>query len=572
MNENEISFLPHWPPLVTVCLLLGAALFAFLRIHPAGAKDLPLPPQPKGNLILGNLSEVITASKQSLQHLLMQNWARQHGEVVRVRIGPISNYFLNSDRAVKTIRWSAAEGGGADTDSCLYKEIIDRSSAISSERPRWIVSNELICNKMNVLLLDGSDPRWKTQRRVIKTYMTGVPRADAGLPILNYETAKFLHAITNSPEVGQNGTRILRSIARYTYSAFATLTFGMDVPDINDPTISYIHETGLAQILGTIPGMHMVDIFTWLDHLPLCLKPWEQNARQRFKRDLEWCSVRLQRLRDPDFAGKYMTDAFLPSVIRGPDCGGLETAEEAAYLSLQLIIAAADTSQISTWSFLEAMLQYPDVQRKARAEIEAVVGDRLPEFADLEGIPYVRCVMKEVWRWRPPVSLGHPHFTTKDIVYNGQCIPRGSRLHVNAWAIAHDPNRHDDPERFWPDRYADDRTTAEQSINSPDVTKRDHFAFGAGRRICPGYHVAERSLAIAAMRILWAFEIKWAPGIQEPVDPLTYMHHSEMPGNASSRLPVTLRVLSQEKADIINREFERLERERAKIASLSSFD
>lgn len=38
-----------------------------------------------------------------------------------------------------------------------------------------------------------------------------------------------------------------------------------------------------------------------------------------------------------------MTDAFLPSVIRGPDCGGLETAEEAAYLSLQLIIAAADT-------------------------------------------------------------------------------------------------------------------------------------------------------------------------------------------------------------------------------------
>lgn len=23
-----------------------------------------------------------------------------------------------------------------------------------------------------------------------------------------------------------------------------------------------------------------------------------------------------------------------------------------------------------------------------------------------------------------------------------------------------------------------------QSINNPDVTKRDHFAFGAGRRIC----------------------------------------------------------------------------------------
>lgn len=112
-------------------------------------------------------------------------------------------------------------------------------------------------------------------------------------------------------------------------------------------------------------------------------------------------------------------------------------------------------SQISTWSFLEAMLQYPDVQQKARAQIgtvevtpkppahqriqltscaiEAVVGDRLPEFADLERIPYIRCVMKEVWRWRPPVSLGHPHVTTRDITYNQQRIPKGARLHLNAW-------------------------------------------------------------------------------------------------------------------------------------------
>ena len=95
------------------------------------------------------------------------------------------------------------------------------------------------------------------------------------------------------------------------------------------------------------------------------------------------------------------------------------------------------------------MLQYPDVQKKARAEIgtpnktfpeylltscptEAVVGVRVPEYADLERIPYIRCVMKEVWRWRPPVALGHPHVTTKDLIYNGKRIPKGARLHLNA--------------------------------------------------------------------------------------------------------------------------------------------
>ncbi|KNG87439.1 hypothetical protein ANOM_004280 [Aspergillus nomiae NRRL 13137] len=455
------------------------------------------------------------------------------------------------------------------------QEIMDRSSAISSERPRWIVGNELICNWLNVLLLHGSDPRWKNQRRVINSYLTSVPRADAGVPILQYETARFLYDIANNPEAGQDGVRILWLIARYTHSAFATQTFGMDVralftssftSSLGRPTDNssdryltlmilllniYMRQVWPRYWVGcTIPGMHMVDIFTWLNYLPLCLKPWERDARKRFKRDLEWCMARLESIKDPAFAGQYMADAFLPSVIQASDRGGFTTEEEAAYLSLQLIIGAADT-------------------QKARAEIGAVVGDRLPDFADQEHIPYIRCIVKELWRWRPPVSLGHPHVTTKAIIYKGQQIPKDARLHLNAWAISHDPKRHENPDRFWAERYADDHTTTMQSINSSDVTKRDHFAFGAGRRICPGYHVAERSLAIAMMRILWAFEVKWAEGTKHPVDQLTYTRRSEMPGNPSSRLPVALRVLNQKKAKIINNTFQALQQERLPIVCQS---
>lgn len=101
MDETKILFHPYWLLLAAFCLPLGAVLFTFLWSQPAGAKNLPLPPQPKGSLILGNLWEVITESKQSLQHLLMQRWAREHGEVVRVRLGPVTEYFLNSDRSVK---------------------------------------------------------------------------------------------------------------------------------------------------------------------------------------------------------------------------------------------------------------------------------------------------------------------------------------------------------------------------------------------------------------------------------------------------------------------------------------
>jgi cytochrome P450 len=42
----------------------------------------------------------------------------------------------------------------------------------------------------------------------------------------------------------------------------------------------------------------------------------------------------------------------------------------------------------------------------------------------------------------------------------------------------------------------------------PDCAQRDHFTFGAGRRICPGIHIADRSLFVAVSRLLWGFKIE----------------------------------------------------------------
>ena len=54
-----------------------------------------------------------------------------------------------------------------------------------------------------------------------------------------------------------------------------------------------------------------------------------------------------------------------------------------------------------------AMALYPDVMRKAQAEIDTVVGrHRMPTFADRPHLPYVRAIVKEVLRWRPVGPLG----------------------------------------------------------------------------------------------------------------------------------------------------------------------
>ena len=89
-----------------------------------------------------------------------------------------------------------------------------------------------------------------------------------------------------------------------------------------------------------------------------------------------------------------------------------------------------------------------------------------------------------------------------------------------------------------PERYEGDETTAMQSINSADVTKRDHFAFGAGRRICPGYNVAERSMALAAMRILWAFDVGVAKDAKLPLDSLEW--RGTFPGLPGPDMPIVM--------------------------------
>ena len=76
--------------------------------------------------------------------------------------------------------------------------------------------------------------------------------------------------------------------------------------------------------------------------------------------------------------------------------------------------------------FILAMTLHREVQEKAQAEIDRVIGsDRLPTFEDRRSLPYVEAVYREVLRWRPVAPLGFPHCTTADDVYNGFYIPKG---------------------------------------------------------------------------------------------------------------------------------------------------
>lgn len=80
-------------------------------------------------------------------------------------------------------------------------------------------------------------------------------------------------------------------------------------------------------------------------------------------------------------------------------------------------------------SFTLAMAVFPEVQKRAQAELDRVVGpDRLPEYDDLEHLPYIRAISMEVMRWMPMLCFGLPHALTEDDVYNGYHIPKGTMV------------------------------------------------------------------------------------------------------------------------------------------------
>ena len=87
-------------------------------------------------------------------------------------------------------------------------------------------------------------------------------------------------------------------------------------------------------------------------------------------------------------------------------------------------------------TFFLAMALHPDVQRKAQAELDAVIGPRrLPDFEDQKSLPYIQAIVKECLRWQNVFTLGLPHRLMQDDEYNGYFIPKGSIVLGNIWRV-----------------------------------------------------------------------------------------------------------------------------------------
>ena len=105
--------------------------------------------------------------------------------------------------------------------------------------------------------------------------------------------------------------------------------------------------------------------------------------------------------------------------------------------------------------------------------------------------------------------LSLPRASHQPIRIGSSYIPKDTLLVLNVWALNRDPSVWERAEDFDPYRFF-----------SKDTGNQAHFAFGLGRRNCPGQYVAQTQLCALVSAIVSEYRIsEQSPGcILDPVE------------------------------------------------------
>jgi len=146
-----------------------------------------------------------------------------------------------------------------------------------------------------------------------------------------------------------------------------------------------------------------------------------------------------------------------------------------------------------TWYCLS---QNPDAEAKLHAELDNVLGGRLPTLADYTSLAYTEQVFAESMRLYPPAwAMGR--MSTTPITLGPYHIPAGAHFFFSQYVVQRSEEYFPDPLRFDPSRH-----TPEAKAARPRFA---YFPFGGGGRQCIGESFAwmEGVLTLATIASRW---------------------------------------------------------------------
>ncbi|MFD9520627.1 cytochrome P450 [Streptomyces sp. NPDC059979] len=393
--------------------------------------------------------------------------ARQrHGDVVRITAGPpglrAELYCVFSPEGAQQVL--ASEAANFRKENPFYQEV------------RESFGNGL---------LTSQDEDYLRQRRLVQPLFTR-RRVDGYAGAVAAETASVLAAWEEAPDGVVDVSDEMMHLA---LRAVARILFGTDVETTADvvarcfPVITdYVLRRGYSP--ANIPR-----------HWPT---PGNKRAAAAMDELYGVCDkiIAERRGAGADSPGEDLLT--LLAAAKSSDDGEFDAGELRDQI-LIFLLAGHETTATSLCFALHLLARHPEQQDRAREEISRVLGDRTPEAADLDRLPYLTQVLKEAMRLYPAAPvIGRKAVAATRI--GEYAIPAGADVILAPWVTHRHPGHWPDPDRFDPERF-----TPEAEAARPRYA---WFPFGGGPRACIGQHFSMLESVIALAMILRAYEFE----------------------------------------------------------------
>ncbi|KIJ09366.1 hypothetical protein PAXINDRAFT_87543 [Paxillus involutus ATCC 200175] len=461
-------------------LLAATVAYVVYRQLTKPKPPAPYPPGPKPLPIIGNVADLTTRELW----LVAERWAKEYGRITYLHVFGQGLVFLNTPEAVF--------------------ELLDKRGAIYSDKPRLVMAGEL-CGCENMVAFTPYGDRSRRQRKLMQIAL-GPSSIKTYQPLLELETKPFLRRLVADPSKYQDHIR------QYAGGLTLLVVYGHQAKSIDDPFLRLAEEcvSLLSNRIASGGGIWPVDVFPSLKRLP----EWFPGAG--FKRNAAIWKKKMEEFVDKPYefvldemdkgiARSSFVSVLLDNVAQGKDKEVDPQLDfDVRWTANSMYGASIDTTIATISHFILAMVQHPEVLKRAQAEVDAVVGpNRLPVCEDRESLPYCDAIFSETLRWGVPLPLTLPHRLMEDDIYDDMFIPKGSIVRYIDLAISRDEKLYPDPYSFNPDRYF------HPAVDEATARRRDPrmYIFGFGRRRCPGANLVESSAWLLMVSVIATLDI-----------------------------------------------------------------
>ncbi|KLO17677.1 cytochrome P450 [Schizopora paradoxa] len=436
------------------------------------ASTLPLPPGPKPLPFIGNTLDM----PRKDDRLTLTQWGQEYGELVLVTLlGGRKVIFINSAKAAN--------------------ELFEKRSRIYSDRPGYPLINDTVGVDWNFAFIPYGEA-WRRQRKIFISEF-GVRKVDGYVGIQERLTKQVLRRLLQNPD------DFLNHLQLHSGNLIMQVIYNIRLDSVEDVHIQNIIKVLKVLSEASRPIAYLIDSIPIVRHMSYF---WPGSLGKKSIAEMRNDTETMVNTPYDYVKAKMAQGDYEPSYVSNLlDAHGVEDVDEELVKKSAAVgyAAGSETSSASTSAFMLAMVNYPEVQERAHAEIKKVIGtERLPTVSDRSSLPYVYAIYKETLRWHTVVPQAVPRFLREDGEYNGYMLPAGCSVISNTWGIMHDPAIYPDPMEFKPERYFSSDGTLDFSSNDPEK-----FAFGYGRRICAGRHFAENSLWLYIAQTLATMKI-----------------------------------------------------------------